>query len=43
VDLWTARLPTLTARRLDELNHYTIVFDPRGIAEIVSEVRAAVG
>jgi lipase len=43
VDSWTARLPTLTARRLDELNHYMIVFDPRGIAEIAAEVRAAVG
>jgi lipase len=43
VEGWTARLPALTARRLGDINHYMIVFDPRGIAEIAAEIRTAVG
>jgi lipase len=42
VDGWLATSPTASARRLDDLNHYMIVFDPRGIAEITTEIRAAV-
>lgn len=39
-DDWERRLPILTAELLDDVNHYTLMFDGRGttrIAQIVNE------
>jgi len=42
VDSWLARLPLLSARVVEDVNHYTILFDPRAIAEVAAQIRAAV-
>lgn len=39
VDSFAGRWPDLTIRRVDDVNHYTIVLSPRGAAAIADEVR----
>ena len=41
VDPWLATTPGLTARRVEDVNHYTILFNPVGVAEVVAEIKAA--
>jgi lipase len=35
---WTRRLPNLTGRTVPDVNHYTILFAPRGAAEVAAEL-----
>jgi pimeloyl-ACP methyl ester carboxylesterase len=41
IDEWLVRLPNLTARIVHDVNHYTILWDPKGITAVVAEIRAA--
>jgi hypothetical protein len=41
IDEWLARLPQLTARTVEDVNHYTILFDPKAVAEVAAEITAA--
>lgn len=36
--LWAERLPLLRAVDIDDVNHYTILYDPRALAVIVTEL-----
>lgn len=40
VDSWLARLPLLSARVVEDVNHYTILFDPRAITTVAAQIRA---
>lgn len=37
--LWAERLPLLRAEFIDDVNHYTILYDPRAVAAIAAELR----
>jgi lipase len=37
--LWSDRLPLLRTADVDDVNHYTILYDPRAIAVITAELR----
>jgi pimeloyl-ACP methyl ester carboxylesterase len=39
---WAGRLPLLTVRQVPDVNHYTIIFDPRGVAEVAAAITDAV-
>ncbi|SDL49694.1 alpha/beta fold hydrolase [Tessaracoccus oleiagri] len=36
---WVERVPNLTSRKVEGINHYTIVFDPPGVEAIVRAVK----
>jgi pimeloyl-ACP methyl ester carboxylesterase len=40
VDSWVQRLPMLSARVVEDVNHYTILFDPRAVEVVAAQIRA---
>jgi lipase len=40
--LWEKRLPLLRTVDVDDVNHYTILYDPRAVSVIAEELRASV-
>ena len=41
LDAWAPRLPHVTTRDVDDVNHYTIIMSPPGVAAVASTVREA--